>query len=147
MRLSRWRTRGNTSSPKDAIDCIFGQPDRMNWLTPARLNSINAAAISSAPPTSASAGAPWDRTSPSYYGEIYRAGVCSIEFPASESEIDTVGSETYFNSCASPIPNGSAAQFAGRGNAREAVSSPAVFELQNLPASPHFLIASWELAA
>ena len=44
-------------SPKNCIDSTFGQPDRMNWLTPARLKSIRAAAISSALPTSAIAGA------------------------------------------------------------------------------------------
>jgi hypothetical protein len=59
MWLSKRRTRGNTSSPKNFIDCIFGQPDKMNWLAPARLKSINAAAISSALPTNAIAGVAW----------------------------------------------------------------------------------------
>jgi hypothetical protein len=44
--FSKRRTRGNTSSPKDFIDCVFGHPDKMNWLTPAHLKSINASAIS-----------------------------------------------------------------------------------------------------
>jgi hypothetical protein len=43
--FSKRRTRGNTSSPNNFIDCILGHPDKMNWLTPARLKSINASAI------------------------------------------------------------------------------------------------------
>ena len=50
--------RGRTSRPKICISCSFGQPEMMNWVTPASPYSRNADATSSYTPTTAIAGAP-----------------------------------------------------------------------------------------